>query len=86
MTSPECAIALERLYQFLDHELDDADADAIRAHLDACEPCLDAYGVEEHIRTLVRRCCTASKAPDALRVRVTQVTTMTVVVRQTPAD
>ena len=32
MTSPECAIALERLYQFLDHELDDADADAIRAH------------------------------------------------------
>jgi anti-sigma factor (TIGR02949 family) len=85
MTDRDCAVALERLYEFLDHELADADADAIRAHLDACEPCLDAYGVEEHIRSLVKRCCTGTRAPDALRVRVTQVTTMTVIVRQTPA-
>ena len=49
------------------------------------EPCLDAYGVEEHIRSLVKRCCTGTRAPDTLRVRVTQVTTMTVVVRHTPS-
>ena len=85
MTDRDCAVALERLYEFLDHELADADADATRAHLDACEPCLDAYGVEEHIRSLVKRCCTGTRAPDALRVRVTQVTAMTVIVRQTPA-
>lgn len=82
MTDRECAAALARLYEFLDHELADADADAIRTHLDACEPCLDAFGVEEHIRSLVKRCCTASRAPETLRVRVTQVTTMTVIVRE----
>ncbi|MFT3862536.1 mycothiol system anti-sigma-R factor [Micropruina sp.] len=84
MTSHECTLALQRLYQFLDNELDEADADAIRAHLQACEPCLDAYGVEEHVRSLVKRCCAGSRAPDGLRVRVTQVTALTVVVRQPP--
>ena len=81
MSGNDCSAALTRLYQFLDNELDDADADTIRAHLAACEPCLDRFGVEEHIRALVKRCCTASRAPDTLRVRVTQVTTMTVIVR-----
>lgn len=81
MSGNDCSAALERLYQFLDNELDAADADTIRAHLEACEPCLDRFGVEEHIRALVKRCCTASRAPETLRVRVTQVTTMTVIVR-----
>ena len=81
MSTSDCSAALDRLYRFLDNELDDADADTIRAHLEACEPCLDRFGVEEHIRAMVRRCCTASRAPDTLRVRVTQVITMTVIVR-----
>ena len=81
MTDRECAVALERLYEFLDHELADADADAVRAHLEACEPCLDAYDVEEHVRALVRRCCTGPRAPERLRVRVTQVTTTTTIIR-----
>lgn len=81
MTDRECALALQRLYEFLDHELADADADAIRAHLDACEPCFDAYGVEEHIRSLVKRCCTEPRAPESLRFRVTEITT-TVVIRK----
>jgi len=81
MTDRDCALALQRLYEFLDHEVADADADAIREHLDACEPCFDAYGLEEHIRSMVKRCCTAERAPETLRVRVTRVTT-TVVVRE----
>lgn len=82
MREHECAEALARLYEFFDNELAEADADAIRAHLDACEPCLAEFGVEEHIRTLVKRCCTSERAPDTLRVRVTEVTTMSVVIRQ----
>ncbi len=80
MTDRECAMALQRLYEFLDHELVDADSDAIRAHLDACEPCFEAYGVEEHIRSIVKRCCMVERAPETLRVRVTQITA-TVVIR-----
>ena len=79
MTDRDCAMALERLYEFLDRELAEADADAIRAHLDACEPCLDRYGAEEHIRALVKRCCTGSRAPETLRVRVTAISTTIIV-------
>lgn len=78
----DCAAALAQLYEFLDHELADADADAIRAHLEACEPCFDSFNVEEHVRALVKRCCAGSRAPDRLRVRITEVTTMTVIVRE----
>lgn len=81
MTDRDCALALARLYEFLDHELAEADADAIRAHLDACEPCFDHFEAEEHVRALVKRCCTGSRAPDGLRVRVTQITA-TVIVRE----
>ena len=82
MSTGDCSAALARLYEFLDHELAEADADTIRAHLAACEPCLDRFDAEEHIRGLVKRCCTSARAPEALRVRVTEVTTMTVIVRK----
>ena len=42
-TKEECAHTLERVYEFLDHELDTASAETIRHHLAACEPCLDTY-------------------------------------------
>ncbi|MFT4216113.1 MAG: mycothiol system anti-sigma-R factor [Micropruina sp.] len=82
MSTDDCAAALTRLYEFFDNELCEADADTIRAHLAACEPCLDRFGTEEHVRALVKRCCTSARAPETLRVRVTQVTTMTVVLRE----
>lgn len=74
----ECLNAIQRLYEFLDHELDEADADAIRAHLDACEPCFDAFGVEEALRAIVKRSC-AAKAPDTLRMRVVTHISSTVI-------
>ncbi len=63
MSTGDCSAALARLYEFLDNELADADADTIRAHLAACEPCLDRFDTEEHIRALVKRCCTSARAP-----------------------
>jgi anti-sigma factor (TIGR02949 family) len=74
----DCARALDHLYQFLDREITEADADLIRAHLDACEPCLDAYAVEEAVRAVVRRSC-AERAPDGLRVRLSQITATVIV-------
>ncbi|MBK8459670.1 MAG: mycothiol system anti-sigma-R factor [Micropruina sp.] len=76
----DCSKALTSLYEFLDHEMTDVDADLIRAHLDACEPCLDAFAVEEALRAVVRRSC-AEHAPETLRWRVSQITT-TVIVRR----
>ena len=76
-TPEECSQVLGRLYAFHDHELSDAEADLIRDHLLACEPCLDRYDVERAMRLLIRRCCGAERAPETLRLRIrTQITTV----------
>jgi len=64
-----CHEALERLSEFLDSELAEADGDRIRQHLADCEPCLSEYDLEEHIKKLVRRSCTES-APQELHLRI----------------
>ena len=70
-TLPEgCEHVLERVYEFLDHELDEASGDAIRQHLVDCEPCLDRFDVEQAVKALVNRCCGNDLAPDHLRARV----------------
>ena len=69
-TSTDCEHMLARVHEFLDHELDTASSDEIRAHLAACEPCLDQFDVEQAVRSLVNRCCGGDKAPSALRTKV----------------
>lgn len=79
----DCADVLDRVYRFHDRELSEAEADAIREHLMACEPCLDRYDVEHALRILIRRCCAAERAPETLRLRVrAQFTTTTVIVTE----
>ena len=74
-----CEQVLERMYEFLDHEIDTATGDAIRHHLAACEPCMDQFDVELAVRTLVRRCCGGEVAPSQLRSKI--VTQLTVIRR-----
>ena len=66
----DCQYALERVYVFLDHELDDASGDAIRQHLAACEPCLERFDVEQAFKSLVGRRCGGETAPQQLRDKV----------------
>jgi anti-sigma factor (TIGR02949 family) len=83
MSEPEfhdCSDVLEHLYAFHDHELSDEEADHIREHLMACEPCLDRFQVEEAMRTLIRKCCNSdSKASEELLVKVRATFTHTVI-------
>ena len=69
-TTTECEHVLDRIYEFLDHELDSASSDEIREHLVGCEPCLDRYDVEQAVKTLVNRTCGGDKAPTHLRSKV----------------
>ncbi|ACQ79526.1 anti-sigma factor [Beutenbergia cavernae DSM 12333] len=72
----QCTEALEKLETFLDSEMGELDADRLRTHLEACEPCLEAADLEQRLRNLVRRAC-HEQAPDGLRARVrTQLTVM----------
>ncbi|PFG16833.1 mycothiol system anti-sigma-R factor [Propionicimonas paludicola] len=66
----DCSSVIEQVYAFHDNELSAEEADEIREHLMACEPCLDRFQVEEAMRVLIRRCCREDLAPDGLRVRL----------------
>jgi anti-sigma factor (TIGR02949 family) len=79
----DCSDVLEQLYAFHDHELSDEEADHIREHLLACEPCLDQFEVEEALRLLIRKSCRSEAVASAnLRVRVQSRITTTVVVTE----
>ena len=71
----DCAEALDRLFEFFDGEVGSADADVIREHLAACEPCLAEYDVEDHLRKLIRRSCHEA-APAELHARIRQQLTV----------
>lgn len=65
----DCSTALENLYFFIDHEMDDASCEQIQAHIDHCAPCLDEYDLEVVVKSLVSRCC-KEVAPEPLRDKV----------------
>lgn len=68
-TGPDCGQALEKLYLFIDHEMDDASCEEIQAHIDRCAPCLDEYDLERVVKSLVSRSC-HEVAPEPLREKV----------------
>lgn len=79
----DCSEVLEQLYAFHDNELTEDEADHIREHLMACEPCLDSFQVEEAMRVLIRKCCNSEAiASEELRVRVRATISRTIVVTQ----
>lgn len=69
----ECGEVFQQVHAFLHRELSEAEMDAIRAHLDGCEGCLENYDVEQAITALVRRCNPAQPASQSLRMRITRM-------------
>ena len=66
---PECLDALHRLYHFLDGELTPETRQAIDDHLNACRPCLEAFGFEAELRRLIAAKC-REDVPEGLRDRI----------------
>jgi len=66
---PDCEKALENLYVFIDHEIDNASCDQIQSHLDDCADCLNEYQLEQVVKDLVGRSC-SEVAPQPLREKV----------------
>jgi mycothiol system anti-sigma-R factor len=52
--SDHCRDALDRLYAYLDRELDTDTVIEIRAHLEECPPCGGAFAFEERLMVVVR--------------------------------
>lgn len=68
----ECVEALANVHAFLHSEMSEAEADAIRHHLHACERCMDSFDIEATITAMLKRCCAEPKAPASLRVSITR--------------
>jgi mycothiol system anti-sigma-R factor len=67
--SDPCDDALNELYRFLDHELDETARLHIEAHLDGCSTCLEAFDFEVELRRVIRSRC-QERVPDELRSKV----------------
>ncbi|MFL6089565.1 MAG: mycothiol system anti-sigma-R factor [Aeromicrobium sp.] len=65
----DCSTARERLYLFLDNEIDTASCAEIQQHIEDCSSCLSAYDVERIVKSLVHRSC-SERAPETLVQKV----------------
>ncbi|SIK36578.1 mycothiol system anti-sigma-R factor [Mycobacteroides abscessus subsp. abscessus] len=65
-----CAEVIAEVWTLLDGECSPESSARLRHHLEECPGCLQHYGIEEQIKTLVARKCGGEKAPDGLRERL----------------
>jgi anti-sigma factor (TIGR02949 family) len=65
-----CSEILDRVYSYLDGEMDQVSYEQVKVHLEECGPCLREYGLEDVIKRLVRRHCGHEQVPTDLRQKV----------------
>lgn len=64
-----CREAVERLWAFIDDELPESDAAAVRKHLEACSRCYPHFDFQKAFCDLLRT-CRQEDAPADLRRRI----------------
>jgi mycothiol system anti-sigma-R factor len=64
-----CGAAVEQLWAFLDHELDEVDRQAVEAHLAFCRRCCGEMEFAKHLRRLLAT-KGATGLPAEVRVRL----------------
>ena len=65
-----CTEVLDHLYEYIDNEMPDEDCAAVKRHLDECSGCLEKYGLDQMVKSLVQRCCGCDEPPVDLRDKV----------------
>ncbi len=75
----DCSEVLAEVWLFLDHECDSTRRQLLEKHLDECSPCLEQFGIEEHLKVLLARKCGGEHAPEALKQRLREKIRRTVV-------
>jgi mycothiol system anti-sigma-R factor len=66
----ECEEVLERLWEYLDHELAPEETAAVRAHLGRCAACYPSFCCHRAFLELLARQRVGCSAPPALLARV----------------
>jgi mycothiol system anti-sigma-R factor len=75
----DCSEVLAEVWLFLDHECDEKRRQLLEQHLDDCSPCLEQFGIEEHLKVLLARKCGGEHAPETLKARLRAQIRQTVV-------
>ncbi|MEX2587937.1 MAG: mycothiol system anti-sigma-R factor [Actinomycetota bacterium] len=71
MTGSRCEELVGKLYQLLDGEITEDQAEYLQKHLEECGACLERLGVEMHFTMLLRaRCRQEAACPDKLLVSI----------------
>jgi mycothiol system anti-sigma-R factor len=65
-----CQEAVDKLYEYLDREIDDITAAQIEKHLDLCRLCCDHFEFEKKMKGLVQESCVQQKAPSILKNKI----------------
>ena len=65
-----CREAEQRLQDYVDRQLTEADIGAIEEHLAVCEHCAACYRFEVEVRSYVRQACAAEPCPETLKLRL----------------
>ena len=81
----DCSQVLAEVWLLLDHECDSTQRHKLVEHLDECSPCLEQYGIEEHLKELLARKCGGDMAPADLKQRLRDSIRQTVA-EQTDVD
>ncbi len=80
----DCSAVMVDVWLLLDNECDADAKRRLQAHLDSCSQCLEHYGIEQQIKSMVGRKCGGEHAPEGLRQRLTVQFEQTVI-RYRPA-
>ena len=65
-----CREAVDKLYEYLDNELDSVTTAQIKKHLDLCRLCCDNFEFEKTMKDLVHKCCRDARAPAPLKSKI----------------
>jgi mycothiol system anti-sigma-R factor len=65
-----CGEVLQRVYELLDGEMNEADVARLKGHIEDCGPCFAEYNLDVMLKALLRRSCTCEEAPVELRQRI----------------
>ncbi|MFJ6097848.1 mycothiol system anti-sigma-R factor [Williamsia muralis] len=79
----DCSAVIADVWLLLDNECDQNARARLQTHIDSCAPCLEHYGIEKQLKSLVSRKCGGDQAPEGLRERLTLEIRKTVIVRET---
>lgn len=65
-----CQEAVDKLYEYLDREVDKITAERFQTHLDLCRRCCDHFEFEKKMKELIQKGCFQEKAPPFLKDKI----------------